>query len=206
MMMICSCYSPDYTKQADRLFMSCAKLGLRCHLEAMEEMGSWRKNVRAKIAAVHAAVQHHDSVLWVDADATLETQPATEWPADFVARLRPASPRRREDGLVGAVSTGTMFLRRTPAVLSMLARWGHWQQQFEKGGKDHFHEPALLSAMVEAQLSSNLIHHPLLWEYLVVEGPGGKWAVLVDNDWVNKGQEIPEGTVIAHHYSKANRK
>jgi hypothetical protein len=204
-MMICGSYSPGYTDQAERLFRSCEALGQPCGLEPMEEMGTWRLNVRAKIAAVHAAVQRYERVMWVDADAVVLEEPRDDWAEDFVCRMRPASKQRNEKGLAGGISTGTMFFRRTTAVLGMLARWPHWQTQAEAKTKGHGHEPGLYYAMREAEEYGGMTVGLLPWEYIVVQGGGGRWANLVNNEWIIRDKEIPDGTIVAHYYTKAAR-
>ncbi len=205
--MICGYFTPHYAEPAERLIEQLNRLRLPHAFTPVDDAGSWRDNIRMKPRLVAEALKMHGEILWLDADAFVFRIPERwvweRYPqGDFIARLRPPSKTRKEDGLRGGVSTGTMFLRATAEVMAMIEAWPGCQYRAEKTTRRHAHEPGLFDAYM---MTPNVKHVSLPWEYIVVQNPKQVWSKLVSNGWAAIGTDPPTGTVVGHFYTTARR-
>lgn len=105
-----------YAALADRLRSTLDRFGLEHHIEAVESVGSWEGNCAMKAKFVRRMWEQTDRpVVWLDADATVEADPALlrACGADFAAH--------KWQGW--EICSGTLFFGRADSARRLLDRW-----------------------------------------------------------------------------------
>jgi len=226
---VCSYCTPEYSAQADRLAASAEAAGFAVDIAREKSLGSWRANVMRKPHHLLAALEKHERVLWLDADAEVMATPAVlpsprghvhPWvwdepgrvTSDVIACVRPAWPGEVAAGMSFAINCGTFFIRRTASTLQAIREWARLAAA-------NRHEKVLEEPLLFFSLSASDVHLSYLpWNYIVVQRRAGHWERLADwaePKWVGTparrstrtpgSTAPPPHTIIAHHYSKAKR-
>lgn len=194
-MMICSYATPEYLPALERLRKSCEKFKLEYDFAIRPSKGAWLLNVSWKPHLIRAAAKRYCNMMWLDADAEIVGDPRPLWEEHFDICCNSRDRRAGENGSVqGAYRTGTLLLKCSEAVHTMLLLWEAMQPTLEYG-----QEPLLYDAHRD---TPGVLHLELPPEYLCVHGVKKWWFPNRDGAWV----DMPKDAIIAHHRTKVLRR
>lgn len=139
---VVSYHTPNgiYPELANRLKKSCVFFNIPIDVDVHEDRGSWVKNCAYKAEYILnklSDVEDDTCIVWIDSDAKLMDIPRLFYDIqeDFAIRAKPGLKRIKPVGRefidlpkkwVGAPAwfeSGTIFLRKTTSVLTMLKLW-----------------------------------------------------------------------------------
>lgn len=122
--MVVSFYTKNtpYADQKPVLEASCAKYGIDCEITAREDRGLWSKNCCQKPAFLREKLKEHKRPLvWTDIDSIFLQKPAffDSCKEEFSIYIDPNADYTQRH----KVLTGTIFMRPTPKVFTLLDLW-----------------------------------------------------------------------------------
>lgn len=133
--MIVTFYTPGYRQDATELQLSCAEHGYDIECIAVSDSGSWAANCAKKARVIRDAIERHEHVLFLDADARINgniddlLQPCDGIRLHIVApdQFRPGwfAQRYRYHAVRhgGMWNSGILSVSRSPAVIDLLDAW-----------------------------------------------------------------------------------
>jgi hypothetical protein len=125
----CSIDSPYEFELSQHLLPSLEKLGIPHHIDVTENKGSWIRNVAEKPAVIYRALEKypHKDLVVLDADSEILEYPKLfdEIPEEYDLALHTLDWNSwyRNGSNVKEVLSGTMFIRNTPQMKDLAAKW-----------------------------------------------------------------------------------
>lgn len=107
--------TPPYRRDAAVLKQTCKRWGVPLIVNEYDDRGSWTENAKAKPEFIMAAMEDHQNVLWLDADARVLADPM-----GLLSISGDAVVHRRKDG---QVNSATVLFRRTELGFGLLIEW-----------------------------------------------------------------------------------
>ncbi len=119
-----------YELEVALLEETCAKFGIKIHIEAYRDQGSWVKNCALKPLFIYDMLCKHPftDILYIDADARVRKYPGLfdDFKGDIGVHYRKRHKWHRE------LLSGTIYLKNNERVRKLIKHWAEVQQKNKK--------------------------------------------------------------------------
>ena len=152
-----------YEEEVKALRESCEKFGIECHIEGVENKGSWEENCAYKPYFIREMMKRfRRPLLWVDADAVfLRPLPFEECMFADLAVIR----IKEDQGERFCIYSGTVYINATQGGIKGLNLWCHFSDKMlkEEGKAPPFMDQISLHLVLLAKASIQIDPLPLTY-------------------------------------------
>jgi hypothetical protein len=119
-----------YEEEVKNLISSCERFGIECHVEGVEDLGSWEENCALKPYFIRDVMNKEKRpLLWVDADAVfLKPMVFEEFMFSDLSLLK----YEEDTDIRFCVAAGTVFINATEGGRQALDLWCHYADQIRQ--------------------------------------------------------------------------